>query len=47
MNPIPLNSMAMSGGLILGSVVNMGLISLGAELVPPPTGADITSIENW
>jgi len=40
-----LNSFAILGGLVLGSTVNMGLISLGAELVPPPAGADVSSME--
>jgi hypothetical protein len=45
MNPIILNSIAIIGGLILGSAVNMGLISLGAVLVPPPAGADVSTME--
>lgn len=45
MNPTIRNSIAMMGGLILGSAVNMALITLGAVLVPPPTGADTSSIE--
>jgi hypothetical protein len=45
MNPIVRNTSAIVGGLILGGAVNMGLISLGAELVPPPVGADVSSIE--
>ena len=45
MNPTMLNSIAIIGGLILGGVVNMGLISIGAELVPPPAGVDASSME--
>lgn len=32
-------------GLVVGSVVNMGLIELGASLVPMPGGADTTTTE--
>lgn len=45
MKIIGLNFIAILGGLILGSVVNMGLISLGAGLVPPPAGVDVSSME--
>ena len=45
MKSIFLNSIAIFGGLVLGSIVNMGLISLGGELVPPPAGVDVSSME--
>ena len=45
MNPILLNVIAIIGGLILGSAVNMGLIALGGELVPPPAGANTSTME--
>ncbi|WNC72345.1 hypothetical protein RGQ13_19840 [Thalassotalea psychrophila] len=45
MKSIILNSIAILGGLVLGSVVNMGLISLGGEIVPPPAGADVSTME--
>ena len=45
MKPIILNSIAIIGGLVLGSIVNMALVSLGGELVPPPAGADFSSME--
>lgn len=45
MKSIALNIIAIIGGLILGGAVNMGLITLGAELVPPPAGADVSSME--
>lgn len=32
-------------GLIVGSVVNMGLIMIGPMLIPPPPGGDITTME--
>jgi len=32
-------------GLVIGSVVNMGLIHLGGVLVPPPPGADTSTMK--
>jgi len=32
-------------GLVLGSLVNMGLIMLGGRLIPPPAGADVNTLE--
>lgn len=36
---------AVLAGLIIGSVVNMGLIVLGPILIPPPPGVDMTTTE--
>lgn len=32
-------------GFILGSAVNMALITLGGKVIPPPPGADVTTME--
>src|SRR5678815_692237 len=32
-------------GLIVGGIVNMGLIMVSSAVIPPPSGADITTIE--
>ena len=32
-------------GLIIGSVVNMGLIMLSGKIIAPPSGADVTTME--
>jgi hypothetical protein len=32
-------------GLVVGSVVNMGLIWLGGRVIAPPPGADVTTVE--
>ncbi len=45
MKPILQNSLAVAGGLVLGSIANMSLISLSSSVIPPPEGADITSME--
>lgn len=39
------NVLAVLLGLVLGSVVNMGLIMTGGDVIPPPEGADVTTIE--
>ncbi|MGH8854693.1 MAG: hypothetical protein ACREWI_10485 [Telluria sp.] len=37
--------LAIAAGFIVGSLVNMGLISLGGALIPPPSGADVSTME--
>lgn len=32
-------------GLVVGSAVNMGLVMLGPAIIPPPAGADVTTVE--
>lgn len=45
MNMILRNVLAVIAGLIAGSIVNMGLITLGTNLVPPP-GVDPSNPES-
>jgi len=45
MNPIVRNIIAVLVGCIFGSIVNMGIIMQSASLIPPPDGADVTTIE--
>lgn len=45
MNPILRNAGAVVAGLVLGSVVNMSLILLSGSVIPPPEGADSTTVE--
>ena len=40
------NALALLGGVALGGVVNMTLITLGPSLIPPPAGVDVTSAES-
>lgn len=37
--------LAILGGLIIGSVVNIGLIMISSGIIPPPAGADVTTTE--
>ncbi len=45
MNPLLKNILAVLAGVILGSVVNMGLIMISSSIIPPPEGADVTTME--
>ena len=45
MNPIVKNSLAVISGLVLGSAVNMGIIMISGSIIPPPDGADVTTME--
>lgn len=41
------NVLAVVVGVIAGSVVNMGLVTLGPLVIPPPAGVDMTTAEGW
>jgi hypothetical protein len=41
MHPLLRNVLAVLSGLVVGSVVNMGLIYIGNTLVPAPSGVDV------
>jgi len=45
MNPIIKNILAVLSGGILGSAVNMGIIMISSSIIPPPDGADVTTME--
>lgn len=38
--------LAVLAGIVVGSMVNMGLIVVGGELIPPPEGVDPTDMES-
>ncbi len=40
------NVLAIIAGIIIGSLVNMGIISISGSIIPPPDGADVTSTED-
>ncbi len=37
--------LAVIAGIIVGGVVNMGIVMVGPALIPPPEGADMTTVE--
>ena len=45
-SPIIRNILAVIGGIIIGSIVNMGLIMIGGKVVPPPSGVDVMDMES-
>ena len=45
MNPIVKNILAVAAGVIFGSAVNMGIIMISGSIIPPPNGADVTTME--
>jgi hypothetical protein len=45
MNPIFKNTLAVIIGLFVGSVVNMAIILMSGSVIPPPNGADVTTME--
>ncbi len=45
MNPIVKNILAVVAGLVVGSIVNMGIVMLSGSVIEPPEGGDITTME--
>ncbi len=39
------NILAVVAGVVIGSIVNMGLITVSGSIIPPPEGADVTTME--
>ena len=45
MTPIVKNIIAVIAGFILGSIINMSLITVSGSIIPAPNGADVTTLE--
>ena len=45
MNPIIRNILAIVAGVVVGSLVNMGIIMIGGSIIPPPEGADVSTMD--
>src|SRR6218665_1775501 len=45
MNPLFRNTLAVLAGLIIGSIVNMTILSISGSIIPPPNGTDVTTTE--
>ncbi|HRD40433.1 MAG TPA: hypothetical protein PLC65_17520, partial [Bacteroidia bacterium] len=45
MNPILRNIIAVIAGAFGGGAINMALIMVSGSVIPPPEGADITTME--
>lgn len=44
MHPLLRNILAVIAGLVVGGLVNMGLIILGGKFLPPPAGVEVNDI---
>ncbi len=45
MNPVLRNTLAVIAGALVGSVVNGFIIGISGKIIPPPAGADLTTME--
>lgn len=45
MNPTIKNILAVLAGIIIGSIVNMLIVMVSGSIIPPPEGADVTTME--
>ena len=45
MSNVVRNVLAVLAGLVIGSIVNMLLVAIGPLVIPPPAGADVSSME--
>ena len=45
MNHILRNILAIVAGAVIGALVNGGIIMISGSIIPPPSGADVTSTE--
>lgn len=45
MNSTVKNILAVIAGLVIGSIVNMGLITISGSIIPPPEGVDNSTME--
>ncbi len=43
MNPVGRNILAVIGGIVVGSLVNMMLVNIGPSVIPLPEGADMST----
>lgn len=45
MNPLLRNILSVIAGAVAGSFVNGGIIAISSSVIPPPEGADVTTME--
>ncbi|MDO8999015.1 MAG: hypothetical protein Q7W45_04570 [Bacteroidota bacterium] len=45
MKSIIRNILAIIAGAVIGSIVNMAIITISGSIIPPPEGADVTTME--
>lgn len=45
MHPVARNILAVIAGIIAGGLLNMGIIMISGSVIPPPEGANLTTME--
>lgn len=45
MNPIVRNIIAVIVGIVVGGLVNSGIVAISGKVIPPPPGVDVTTAE--
>ena len=45
MNSTIKNFLVIIVAIVVGSIVNMGIVMISSSIIPPPNGADITTVE--
>jgi MFS family permease len=45
MNPLLRNVLAVLAGVLIGGLINSGIIGISGQIIPPPEGADLTTEE--
>jgi len=45
MNTVVRNILALIAGVFVGSAVNMGIVMISGSIIPPPAGADTSTME--
>lgn len=46
MNPVLKNILGLIVGIVIGGLVNSGIVSFGGSMIPPPTGVDPNDFES-
>lgn len=46
MSPVLRNILAVIAGVVIGSIVNMGIIMISSSLIPPPEGVDVADMDS-
>jgi hypothetical protein len=44
-NPLINNSLIILASIFIGSIINMSIVLLGPNIIPPPNGADVTTMK--
>lgn len=47
MSPILKNILAVVAGILIGSIVNMAIVTVGPMVIPPPDGVDMSAMDQF